>query len=140
MLISVILLLLLHAYFLYLRFGHGFRAARLELFNAAGNVDQFLFARVERVTLGADLHFDLLFGGAHRERVAARADDVRLGEIGRMNIFFHMLEIIARRALLVKLFAVYSWADSRVRPYRRKYAPASNSRSWFSLSGFSIVS
>jgi hypothetical protein len=95
MLALITLLLFLHAYFLHLWFRHGFRAARLELLDAAGGVDQFFLARIERMALGTDLHFDLLLGGTHRERVAARAHNVRLGKIGRMNIFFHMLEIIA---------------------------------------------
>ena len=60
----------------------------LEAFDAAGGIDEFLLAGVERVADAADFDFDVLEGGAGFEGIAAGAAD--LGEIVLgVEFFFH---------------------------------------------------
>jgi hypothetical protein len=59
-----------------------------EPFHPAGGVHQLLFAGEERMALGADLHSDLVLGGAGDELVTAGAAYRGLSEFG-MDICFH---------------------------------------------------
>ena len=86
------------AHFLRLRLGNRFRAARLELLNAASRVDQLLFAGIEGMAVRTDFNFDLRLRGANRKRMAARADDVRLWEINGVKVFFHSHVIIDEKS------------------------------------------
>src|SRR5207247_11175637 len=58
------------------------RLAAAEALDAATGVHQLLLARVERVTVRADLDVDLCLGGASREVVTARAVHVGLDVLG----------------------------------------------------------
>ena len=59
-----------------------------ELINAAAGIDKLLFAGEERMAFGADLHADVLFGGAGFDHFAAGAGNGGLLVFG-MDIFFH---------------------------------------------------
>ena len=82
-------LLILFSYLFRFRNGNCLGAAVFEFLNAAGGVNEFYFARVGGMTLGADFNSDLWLRRVHREGVSARADNLRVAEIGRMNVFFH---------------------------------------------------
>ena len=71
----------------------------LEALDAAGCVDQLLFASEERMALGADSHADQLAfcGGAGLERAAAGAVH-RDGVIIGVNSFFHERLLSAGRS------------------------------------------
>ncbi len=60
----------------------------LEALDATTGVDQLLATRVERMTRGAELDVNLRRSRTGRERVPARARDVRLDVIG-MNVSLH---------------------------------------------------
>jgi hypothetical protein len=60
----------------------------LEAFDAAGGIDELLFARVERVANAADFHFDMLERAARLKRVAARTAYLGKVVLG-VNLFFH---------------------------------------------------
>ena len=65
----------------------GFLIAAAEFLNAAGDVDQFLFAGDERVAFGADTDFLLFAGGVDVPDFAAGADDLRRTIRGMDGIF-----------------------------------------------------
>ena len=65
----------------------GFLIAAAEFLNAAGDVDQFLFAGDERVAFGADTDFLFFAGGVDVPDFAAGADDLRRTIRGMDGIF-----------------------------------------------------
>ena len=65
----------------------GFLVAAAEFLNAAGDVDQFLFAGDERVAFGADTDFLFFAGGVDVPDFAAGADDLRRTIRGMDGIF-----------------------------------------------------
>ena len=69
----------------------------LEFLHASGAVDQFLFAREERVAIGANFNADVLFGWARVDHVAAVAGDRRLAVFG-VNLLFHLISYLVNSA------------------------------------------
>jgi len=88
-LLPALFLLLFHPDLLRLR-RNNFRTARLELFHAASRIEQFLFTGVERVAVRTHLDANLGLRCAHRQSVAARANDLCVREIFRMCFFPHV--------------------------------------------------
>jgi hypothetical protein len=76
--------------------------ALLELFHAAGGVDQLLLARKEGVARRTKLNVNFFAGRAGRINLAASADDLRLGEISGMDVFFHNAQILSKILFSVK--------------------------------------
>jgi len=64
----------------------------VETIDAAAGINQFLFARKERVALGANFHSDFLFGGTGFKALAASASDSGDCIIG-MDALFHFLHL-----------------------------------------------
>ena len=61
----------------------------VEALYAAGSVDDLLLAREEGVALIAELYLERLPGGSRGEIVAARAGNIGICEIFRMDFLFH---------------------------------------------------
>src|SRR5579871_39257 len=76
--------------FFRLLFQAGIAAGKLalELFNAAGSVNEFQFARVKRMANVANIDLELRHSAAGGERVSATALD-HGGHVFGMNVFLH---------------------------------------------------
>jgi hypothetical protein len=70
--------------------GGFFAGSFLEFFHAARRVNEFLFARVERMALAAQLGADGFERAAGGELAAAGAGDGRVGMKFRMDVFLHI--------------------------------------------------
>ena len=62
--------------------------ALLEAINASASVNQLLFARVERMTFGANINFHLFLGGAGLKCFTAYAANDAFAVLG-MDVFLH---------------------------------------------------
>ena len=80
------------SYLFLFRCGNGFCPARLEFLHAAGDIQEFFFAGVERMAVRADLNIKLRLCGADGKRISARAFYFRGGVIFGMNFGFHWFE------------------------------------------------
>jgi hypothetical protein len=61
----------------------------LESFDAAGRINELLFAREKGMTVGTDLQVNLGLRGSGTERLAACASDNRF-DVFRMDTLFHI--------------------------------------------------
>ncbi len=71
-------------------FGCGFFGKLLETVDAAGGIDEFLLAGIERVALRTDFRVHFFDGRAGNEHCSARAGDGGFFEIGWVYSCLHM--------------------------------------------------
>lgn len=83
------LLRFLCANLLHFRGRNSFRASRSEFFNASCGINEFLFAREERMTCAADIELEFRPSCPYHKGDATGARDLGFREVLGMDIRFH---------------------------------------------------
>ena len=75
----------------------GFGVALLEAFHAAGGIYHAPLASIEGVAGAAKLYLERFLGRAGGEFTTARARNLGVGKIFRVNFLFHVMRTIQRK-------------------------------------------
>jgi hypothetical protein len=88
--VSILLTLFLQSFL----FGQSFS----EFLDLTQSINNFFFAGVEGMALGAYFNFNVFLGGTNRKSIAARALNAGIRIIFGMDVFFHINYLIRLRA------------------------------------------
>ena len=78
--------------------GFGDLNAFLEFLYAAGSINEFLFAGIERMAGAANFHMEFLAGAASGKGIAASANNFGFSKIGWVEVLFHISRRIITRS------------------------------------------